>query len=151
MLREKGRLVVPRSYKRLDPEQVMERADASAKIKLGEETHSKLLANYSALSMASKRKRKKLEDGMIMALLQQNLSANEILSMFKCGNSRIRRIRNTIDNPTILEKKRPVPKHAVTEEDLKDLVAHISTYETEDSFPCAHRRILKFFILQGLT
>ena len=82
MLREKGRLVVPRSYKRLDPEKVMERADASTKIKLSEETHSKFLANYSLLSMASKRKRKKLEDRMIMAFLQQNLSANEIISMF---------------------------------------------------------------------
>ena len=151
MLIEKGRLVVPRSYKRLDPEQVMERADASAKIKLGEETHSKLLANYSALSMASKRKRKKLEDGMIMALLQQNMTASEIRSMFKCGNSRIRRIRKIMKNPSILEKTRPVPKHAVTEEDLKDLMAHISTYETEDSYPCAHRKILKFFIVPGLT
>ena len=151
MLGLKGKLVIPRSYKRLDPEQVMERADASAKMKLGEETYNKLRANYSALSKASKRKRKKLEDGMIMAFVQQNMTSSEIRSMFKCGNSRIRRLRNIIDNPTILEKKRPVPKRAVTEEDLKDIVAHIKTYETEDSFPCAHRRILKYFIVQGLT
>ena len=84
MLRSKGKIVVPRSYKRLDPEQVLVRAEASAKIKLGEENYSKLRANYSALAAASKRK-KKLEDGMIMALLKQNLTGGEIRSMFKCG------------------------------------------------------------------
>ena len=101
MLRSKEKIVVPRSYKRLDPEQVLVRAEASAKIKLGEENYSKLRANYSALAAASKRKRKKLEDGMIMALLQQNLTGAEIRSMFKCGNSRIRRIRKIMNNPTI--------------------------------------------------
>ena len=88
---------------------------------------------------------------MIMALVQQNLSFAEIRSIFRCGNDRIRRIREIISNPKVLQKKRPAPKHAITDEDLEVLMDHISGYETEDGYPCAHRRLLKFFIVQGLT
>ena len=151
MLRSKGKLVAPRVFNRPEPVEILKRAEASSKLKLGLENWEKLRANYLALSVASKRKRKRLEDGLIMALLQQNLSFAEIRSIFKCGNTRISRIKNIINNPKVLEKKRPIPKHAITDEDLKVLMEHISGYETEDGFPCAHRRILKFFIVQGLT
>ena len=82
MLRSKGKLVAPRVFNRPEPVEILKRAEASSKLKLGLENWEKLRANYLALAVASKRKRKRLEDGLIMALLQQNLSFAEIRSIF---------------------------------------------------------------------
>ena len=56
-----------------------------------------------------------------------------------------------MDEPTILDKSRPRPTHAVTQNDLDAITTHLSSFETEDGFPCAHRRLRKFFVVQGLT
>ena len=150
-MRPKGRLVVPRKRDKIGRDNYLIRATASAKRKLGIDKFNQLKANYSALAAASIVKRRKVEDGMIMSLLQQNMSFDEIRAMFKCGNSRIKRIQDIMDDPTLLDKKRPTPKHAIKKEDLTALKEHLSSYETEDGFPCAHRRAGKIFIVQGLT
>jgi len=150
-MRPKGKLVVPRKGKKLGPDVTLKRAADSARNKLGLKTFQNLQANYASLSTASNRKRKRFEDGMIMTLLQQNLGNGEIRSLFKCGDSRIKRVRNIMENPNLLEKRSPTPKHAITTEDLMALKAHLSTFETEDRFPCAHRRAGKFFIVEGPT
>ena len=142
---------MPRKGKRIGRDVLLKRATDSAKRKLGADKFQQLKTNYSALSTASILKRRKLEDGMIMALLQQNLSFDEIRAVFSCGNSRIKRVRDIMEDPTILDKKRPTPKHALSKEDLAALKVHLLTYETGDGFPCAHRRARKFFIIQGLT
>ena len=144
-------MVAPRSGKRQGPDIKLLRATESAKLKITPARFEKLRASYVALSAATARNRKKLEDGMIMALIQQNLSCDQIRSVFGCGNSRIKRIRNIMKEPTLLDKKRPSPKHAVRKEDLENLKEHLSGYDTEDGFPCAHRRPRKFLIVQGLT
>ena len=149
-MRPKGRLVVPRKGKRIGRDVLLKRAKDSAKRKLGADKF-KQLKTYSALSTASILKRRKLEDGMIMALLQQNLSFDEIRAVFSCGNSRIKRVRDIMEDPTILDKKRPTPKHALSKEDHAALKEHLSTYETEDGFPCAHRRARKFFCHPGFN
>jgi len=105
-MRPKGKLVVPRKGKKLGPDVTLKRAADSARNKLGLKTFQNLQANYSSLSTASNRKRKRFEDGMLMTLLQQNLSNGEIRSVFN-----------------------------ITAEDLKALKEHLSTFETEDGFP----------------
>ena len=144
-------MVAPRSGRKLGRDTSLLRAAESAKMKITPSRFEKLRASYLALSVATVRKRKKLEDGMILALIQENLSCDQIRSIFGCGNSRIRRIRNTMVEPTLLDKKRPSPKHAIDKGDLEALKVHLSGYETEDGFPCSHRRPRKFFIIEGLT
>ena len=86
-----------------------------------------------------------------MNLIQLNLSTNEIRGMFRCGGYRINRLRKILDNPDSLKSQKRVPAHAVKRKELISLKKHLETYETEDGFPCAHRRPLKYFTLQGLT
>ena len=85
-------------------------------------------------------------DGMIISLLQLNLTGLEIRAVLGCGGSRIARLRH----PQVAPKKFK-PKHACTEEDLKRISDHIETYQLEDGFACAHRRQKKYFTEQGLT
>ena len=110
--------------------------------------NSKISLTLVAQSPKSNRS---LIDGMIMGLVQQNLSNREIKQVFRVGNNRIDRVRVLIENPELLNKPRPTPKHAATPEDIDRLKAHLGKYDTEDGFPCAHRRPLKFFLKQGLT
>ena len=151
MIRAKGKLIAVRKSKKSSSQEIANRALLRAKEKLGEDKCKKLQENEVALEKAQSRETKKLKDGLILSLLQQNLSNNEIRQLFLCGNSRINRLRNVLDQPTILDKLRPKPKHAVTKGDLDAIETHLSTFETEDGFPCAHRRLRKFFIVQGLT
>ena len=150
-MRPKGRLVVPRKGNKIGRDMYLKRTPATAQRKLGIDKFNKLKANYSALAAASIVKRRKLEDGLIMSLIQQNMSFDEVRAMFKCGNSRIKRVRDIMEDPTVLDKKRPTPKHALKKDDITALKEHLSSYETEDGFPCAHRRARKFFIVKGLT
>ena len=66
------------------------------------------------------------------------------------GNSRIKRVRKIMLDPSLMARKRPRPPHAVLEEDIQNLKNHLGTYETEDGYPCAHRRPRKFFVKPGL-
>ena len=150
-MRPKGRLVAPRQRKKLGRDLRLKRATETAKEKLGNHKFQKLQANYAALSTAVSSDRRKLEDGLIMAALQDNLSFDQIRALFGCGNSRIKRVRNIMGNPKLLDQKTPQPEHAFNKEDIEALKDHISLYETEDGFPCAHRRPRKFFIIEGLT
>ena len=54
-------------------------------------------------------------------------------------------------NPKLLKKKRYTPSHAASDKDIVNLKQHLGTFETEDGFPCAHRRPRKFFVEQGVT
>ena len=150
-MRPKGKLVVPRRGNKLGRDLLLKRATECAKRKLGSARFLKMQSDYAALSSVSSSSRKKMEDGLIMACLQENLSFDAIRSVFGCGNSRIKRVRDIMENPSLLDKKRPTPKHAIINDDIMALKNHISTYETEDGYPCAHRRPRKFFIIEGLT
>ena len=105
---------------------LLKRATESSKEKLGTDKFLRVQANYVALSTAISSHRRKLEDRLIMAALQDNLSFDQIRALFGCGNSRIRRVRNTMDNPILLDQKRPSPEHAFNKEDIEALQNHIS-------------------------
>ena len=151
MLRVKGRLVTKRNVRRLPPDEKMKRAAASARKILGDEQFNNLQEVYKSFGEIYHLKRRKLEDGMIMTLLLQNLSFLEIRATFGCGNSRIMKIKKIMENPSLLELKRQTPKHAISNDDLDALKTHLSSFDTEDGYPFAHRRPRKFFIQQGLT
>ena len=74
MLRAKGRLVAKKNVKRLPPDEKLKRAAVSARKKLGDEQFNKLQKTYKDFEQVNHLKRRKLEDGLIMSLLQQNLS-----------------------------------------------------------------------------
>ena len=89
-------------------------------------------------------------DGIIMSLLQQNLSQREIQETLGCGVSRIGRVRKKMMNPG-LTVKRPSPYHAITPQQEADIRSHIESFDTEDGYPCAHRRPKSYFVQEGLN
>ena len=151
MMRPKGRLVAKRNTRSMTEEDKAERAKSRVILKLGDSEYNRVKQQYAKLSAVNSRKSHSLLDGMILGLIQRNLSNREIRQVFKVGNNRINRLRSIMRNPELLIRKRFVPKHAVTPEDIARLKEHLATYDTEDGFPCAHRRARKFFVQQGLT
>ena len=151
MLRDKGKLIAPRKTHKLTYEQKEERAIERAKSELGEDEYLRLQKTYKSIKESSSSDKHLVLDGMIINMIQRNLSQIEIKTMFRCGGYRILRLQKVLANPELLKKKRRVPKHAVSDDDLEALKAHLGTFDTEDGFPCAHRRPRKFFIQQGLT
>ena len=119
--------------------------------KLGKEVYDKVRKQFHKLVLLNSKKSQSLIDGMIMGLIQQSLTNRQIIQVFRVGNNRINRVRKLIQNPELLNTKRFVPKHAASAEDIKRLKDHLATYSTEDGFACAHRRQLKYFLIQGLT
>ena len=103
------------------------------------------------MKKSSKKDKNFVMDGMIMNLANLNLSNTMIRAVFGCGISRICRIRRVMKNPELINRRSNVPSHAVKKADIDALKAHIATLDTEDSFPCAHRRPQKYFIEPGLT
>ena len=151
MMRLKGRLVAKRNIRCLTPKERADRAKQRVVDKLGKTEFDRIVKQYSTLNSLKTRKSQFLIDGMIMGLIQQNLANREIRQVFKVGNDRINRIRRVIKNPELLRKKPFVPKHAATPSDIERIKTHLELFDTEDGFPCAHRRALKFFLKQGLT
>ena len=151
MLRRKGRLVAPKHRTKLTQAQRDERSLSAAKEKLGNDKCLKLKKGWESLKNSTKSDKNFVMDGMIMNLAQLNLSNNMIRAIFGCGISRICRVRRVMDNPDLINLRRRTPSHAVSKEDLDALKEHLVTLDTEDSFPCAHRRPQKYFIESGLT
>ena len=150
-MQRKGKLTKKSNIRTLTPDERSESAQKRVSDKLGNGEYEKLKNQFKTLVAQSPKSNRSLIDGMIMGLVQQNLSNREIKQVFRVGNNRIDRVRVLIENPELLNKPRPTPKHAATPEDIDRLKAHLGKYDTEDGFPCAHRRPLKFFLKQGLT
>ena len=151
MLRPKGRLVAKRNVRSMTPEELAERSKKRVIDKIGMTEYNEVRKQFAALVASRSKKGESLIDGMIMGLIKQNLSNREIRQVFRVGNNRIDRIRLIISKPEVLKSVRPKPKHAAKEADIERIKAHLATYDTEDGYPCAHRRPLKFFLKQGLT
>ena len=153
-MRAKGRLVVPRkSRKKLTPEEKKLAALKRAQDKLsvghqdGKLVCKKMREEWDQMETGKGKKDQLKGDGMILSLIQLNLSALEIQAVVGCGGGRIDRLRN---RPVSIRKKLK-PKHACSAEDYQRITNHIQSYQLEDGFACAHRRQLKYFTEQGLT
>ena len=145
MMRAKGKIVIPRSYKTLTKQEREAKALARAKYKLGDYEFKRvknLIASITSVSGGNKR----VIDGLIMGMLQHNMSNGEIRAVHPFGNSKINRIRKVMNDPNLMISPRPKPTHAVVDKDLENLKSHLATYDTEDGYPCAHRRPRKYFI-----
>ena len=126
MMRAKSKLVAPRAGSRISEETRSLRAREKAKEKLGLEEFNRVQDLFRKLNVSGN-KHKKLLDGLIMGLLQKNVSNYQIRAVTGCGISRINRIRRVIEDPTLLNKPRAKPAHAVTPEDIENLKKHLQT------------------------
>ena len=74
--------------------------------------------------------------------------------MFGIGGYALDRLREEMADPTLRERKLApkIPSHAFTDEDKERLKQHILTWnpQLEDGFPCAHRRLKRFFTKEGI-
>ena len=74
--------------------------------------------------------------------MQQNYSDKEIKVLLGVGGYRVSRLRAIHKNGTWDggHTRRPmrVPHHALSADDLNELVEDCKTWELEDGFPCAH-------------
>ena len=150
----KGRLVVPSRKGKLSVMQKERNRKAAAKArarnKLGDVEFERLGKLWKTLKSAAHKKDHSSADGIIMSLLQQNLSQREIQETLGCGVSRIGRVRKKMMNPG-LTVKRPPPYHAITPQQEADIRSHIESFDTEDGYPCAHRRPKSYFLQEGLN
>ena len=153
MLRAKGRLVSEQISRQSTPEQKRRGYLERAAHKLGgTDVRDKLSKQWDEIRVVKNKVNEKIGDGLILSLLQQNLSTREIRAMFcKAGVSKINRIRKIMEDPKSTSIQRKPPPHAASSIDIDNISAHLGTFDTEDGFPCAHRRPRKFFIQQGLT
>ena len=145
MLRKKGRLVVPKPLKKSTEAERNLRARMRAKTKLGEDKYKRLRDSYIRCQN-TEGVSKTLLDGVIIGLIQQNLSNLEVRATLGCGFSRIDRLRKAIKNPLLFKKARIKPAHAINDVDLDNLKQHLQSFDTEDGFPCAHRRPIKYCV-----
>ena len=145
MLRKKGRLVSPRDVKKMTEEGKLKRALGRAQEKLGGvDNWTNIQKQYKTVIETKPHNFESLADGLIMSMVQRNLSNIMIRT------SRITKIRNLMRQPHQQRRIRKPPPHAVKAEELEDLKTHLLTFETEDGFPCSHRRPRKYFVKQGL-
>ena len=149
-MRSKGRLVTPRRYNKITPKERDRRALYRAKVKLGDPEFSRLKKSYGELSRAYG-DRSDLLNGVIMALVQNNLSNVEIRAMTGCGVSKITRVRKILKSPARAKTQPRRPAHACAQKDLDNIRFHLEGLNTEDGYPCAHRRPIKFFTTAMLT
>ena len=151
----KGRLVPQRRTKKLsrkDQEAVRERnALREARRKLGDVKFKTLQSQWASLDTGNGGTDQSTANGMIVCLIQQQLTQREIRAVFGCGKGRIRRVRASLRNPERNTKEKKPPHHAATDLEKEEIKRFIRTYETEDGFSCSHRRQQKYLVLQGLT
>ena len=75
-------------------------------------------------------------DGIIIGLIQNNLSNGEVRAVLGCGTSRVTRLRNFLKHPESAMKPRAKPKHAVNQSDLDNIKRHLESFDTEDGYSC---------------
>ena len=129
MMRAKGRLVAKMNVRSMTPEETAKRAKGRVIEKLGKSEYDRMLKQYLTPSELNTTESQSLIDGMIMSLIQQNLTDRMIRQVFAVGNNRIKRIRKIIKNPELLVKKPFVPKHAASSADIGRIKAHLATYD----------------------
>ena len=120
MMRAEGKLVALRKSKKSTEEERRARALERAKGKLGLEEMTRIQNLFQSLNVMGNNSRSVL-DGVIMTLLQRNLSRYQIRAVTGVGGPRIDRVDRVMKNPSLLSKKRPKARHAVTTEDLNNL------------------------------
>ena len=126
MMRAKGKLVALRKSKKLTEEERRARALERAKGKLGLDETNRIQKLFQSLNVVGNNSRSVL-DGVIMSLLQRNLSHNQIRAVTGIGGPRIDRVIRVMKNPSLLNKNRPKPVHAVITEDLNNIKMNLQT------------------------
>ena len=120
MMRLKGRLVAGRKVKKSTEEERRARTLERSKEKLGIAELNRVQTLFKSLNVVGNKSRSVL-NGLIIGLLQRNLSHYEIRAITGVGGPRVKRIECIMKNLSLLNKKRPRPHHAVTPEDLNNL------------------------------
>ena len=120
MIRAKGKLVAPRRGKKSTKAERRDRALDRAKSILGQSEFDRVQTLFQSMNVVGNKSRPVL-DGIIMGLLQRNLSHYQIRSVTGIGGPRVKRVERVMKNPALLNKKRPRPHHAVSDEDVDNL------------------------------
>jgi hypothetical protein len=87
-------------------------------------------------------------NGIIINLRNLGASEIELRSVFNVGSSRVHRLDHYDPEQDVGPK---VPAHAFSAETLAFLKEVADTWETEDGFPCVHRRPRHYFTEAGIT
>jgi hypothetical protein len=122
---------------------------------LGEEEAANIKMTWDSLNQKGRNVQSDdwgVSNGIIATLLSQNYSFNSIRMLLGCGMSKITRVKEDMQNPNRLaEKKKQIPWHAATKEDLERIKECKKDWALEDGFPCAHRRPREYFVEENVT
>ena len=150
-----GGLKARRNTKVSTPEELKlkSRSRAASKLNGNDELLIRLADLYHSLGKGIKPTQCHYEnqDGMLIGLIGQGLSEQEIRSFIPVGGYKMARLRNEIKDPSVQEKRltKKIGPHAFTDADIQNLCDFVQSLEAadkfEDGFPCSHRRIKKYF------
>ena len=104
--------------------------------KVGEEKANEILARWKEISQQNHKSKKEVRaegDGIIKTLLSLGFSKAEVTTFLQVGGPRVNRIMAVIKNPTMIKSSKP-PAHAASEEDVKRVLAFITSLDLEPGF-----------------
>jgi hypothetical protein len=130
--------------------QKMESAKQRVMEKLGsQEQVSEVQESWTKLKTKRGERDWEKANGIILNLIDVGLSEIEIRSILPVGSSRIQRLRSY--DPSVAPISSGAPLHALNRKDIAFFKGFIEGIDTEDGFPCGHRRPKKYVLEEGAT
>nr|XP_032818404.1 uncharacterized protein LOC116947095 [Petromyzon marinus] len=117
------------------------KAAARAEAKLGAAAIVKIRQDWDAMETGRAGSEWQQSEGIILNLVQMQLSEREIRTILPVGGSRLARLRKVAaDGFDSLHTRRAptTPAHALTDADLTALRNDVASWEVEDGFACGH-------------
>jgi hypothetical protein len=101
---------------------------------------TRILTRWNTLDPKDSKERT-IQDGIILSLIDQGLSQIQIRMFLGIGGTRIERVRHYEKTP------RKAPSHKFSDKTILYVREVVSKWNTEDGFPCTHRKPRQYIIL----
>jgi hypothetical protein len=128
--------------KKMTPREKNEKTKRNILHALGE-SGTRILARWNSLNPKLNHEDWMHQNGMIICLIDQGLSQIQIRMFLGCGGSRIERLRH------YEKSERKPPAHKFSEATVLYMKEIVSKWNTEDGFPCAHRKPRQYVTLDS--
>ena len=119
--------------------------------KVGKEAMENMKNTYGNLSCGNDKDKKLQADGIFLNLMDMEINNNDIKFFLCCGGSRVNRLRQAKESGFKMSKEKKIPKHAFIEDDIELIRSYVNALQTEEGYPCSHRRLKHYLLEEGIT